>query len=60
MTNPFTRGLFGPMFCDDRIAARFSAPAFAKHMLAFEAAWTRALRDVGAVSAPDSAAAGMS
>lgn len=57
MTNPFTRTLFGPMFCDDAIAAEFSAIAFTSRMLAFEAAWTRALETVGTVSAKDAEAA---
>ncbi|NIZ14591.1 3-carboxy-cis,cis-muconate cycloisomerase [Phaeobacter sp. HF9A] len=51
MTNPLTRGLFGPMYCDDAVATLFSAPAFTRHMLAFEAAWTRALETTGVVSA---------
>lgn len=57
MTSPFTRALFGPVYCDESIAALFSAPAMTAHMLAFEAAWTRALRDAGVVSAEDAAQA---
>ena len=50
MTNPFTRSLFGPMFCDEKIASQFSAPNFTARMLAFEKAWTHGLRATNAIS----------
>jgi 3-carboxy-cis,cis-muconate cycloisomerase len=51
MTNAFTSsGLFGQLFCDPAVAAQFGAAAILRHMLAFELAWTNALRDEGLVS----------
>lgn len=47
-------GLFGGLFSDETIAAEFSAAAFTGRMLDFEAAWTRALAKVGAVTAVNS------
>ncbi|MCU0912831.1 MAG: hypothetical protein MUE98_16400 [Rhodobacteraceae bacterium] len=46
-------GLFGQQFGDAGVAAEFSVEAFGARMLAFEAAWTRALARTGAVSAGD-------
>lgn len=57
MTNPFLRSVFGQGFCDPQIATAFGAPAFTGHMLAFEAAWTRALKNVGAISVADAGVA---
>jgi len=49
--NPLLRsGLFGRLFADSEIADMFSAEAMLDHMLAFEAAWTRALRNAGLVT----------
>lgn len=54
MTNAFTAsGLFGQLFCDPVIADDFAAAPFTKRMLAFEAAWTRALEDCDVVSTDD-------
>ena len=53
MTNAFVRSVFGAAYCDEAIATAFEAPAFTRHMLSFEAAWTQALRNVGAVPAAD-------
>lgn len=53
MTTPFLRSVFGELYCDSEIADVFDAPVFTRHMLAFEAAWTAALRDVGVVPADD-------
>jgi 3-carboxy-cis,cis-muconate cycloisomerase len=50
-------GLFGRQFGDQDVAAEFSVEAFGARMLAFEAAWTRALARTGAVSAGDAEAA---
>lgn len=50
MTNAMTSsGLFGTIYSDERIAAEFTAVAFGGRMLAFEAAWTRALTAQGIV-----------
>lgn len=58
MTNALTAsGLFGGQFSDPTLAAEFSATAFARRMLAFETAWTRALARVGAVPEDEAAAA---
>ncbi|MBE0413719.1 3-carboxy-cis,cis-muconate cycloisomerase [Yoonia sp.] len=58
MTNAFTSsGLFGGLFCDPSVAAQFGSAAMLRHMLAFEAAWTGALRDCGGVPAADAAQA---
>ena len=46
-------GLFGRQFSDGAVAGEFSAQAFGARMLAFEAAWTRALAATGAVTAGD-------
>lgn len=52
MTNAFTTsGLLGGLFSDPAIAAEFSASAFTQRMLAFEAAWTKALGACGVVAA---------
>lgn len=53
MTNPFLRSVFGAAYCDEAVAEAFEAPVFATHMLAFEGAWTRALKSVGVVSVED-------
>ena len=51
MSNAFTaNGLFGSLFRDDEVAGLFAGPAFLARMLEFEAAWTRALAEVGAVA----------
>lgn len=58
MTNTFTSsGLLGGLFCDPEIAAEFGEGAFTSRMLAFEAAWTRALGDCKVVPAADAATA---
>jgi len=58
MTNALTAsGLFGELFCDPAVAAAFSAPAFTRRMLAFEAAWTRALHTHRVVRAEEAEAA---
>ncbi|WP_209425276.1 3-carboxy-cis,cis-muconate cycloisomerase [Pararhodobacter sp. SW119] len=58
MTNAFTAsGLFGDLLSDESFAAEFSARAFTDRMLAFEAAWTRALHATGTVTADAAAAA---
>jgi 3-carboxy-cis,cis-muconate cycloisomerase len=58
MTNSFLRtGLFGNLFRHDAIAAEFGQTAFVSRMLAFEAAWTRALAEVGNVTDADATAA---
>ncbi len=58
MTNSFTSsGLFGSLFCDSEIASEFDARVFTQRMLAFEAAWTRALCESGIVSDGDAAVA---
>lgn len=58
MTNSFTSsGLFGSLFSDGAIAAEFDGVSFTKRMLAFEAAWTKALIEAGMVTAADGAAA---
>lgn len=58
MTNAFTSsGLLGGLFYDPEIANEFGADAFTRRMLAFEAAWTRALADCKIVPAADAAAA---
>jgi 3-carboxy-cis,cis-muconate cycloisomerase len=50
MTNAFTSsGLFGQVFCDHAVAAQFGTDALLRHMLAFESAWTTALREEGLV-----------
>jgi len=46
-------GLFGSLFSDAHAVAAFAAPAFLGHMMAFEAAWTRALMTTGLVSDAD-------
>lgn len=52
MTNAFTRTqLWGTLFQDREVAAEFSADRFCARMIDFETAWTRALRDAGAVPA---------
>lgn len=54
MTNAFTTGsaggVLGALCSDAQSAAFFSGPQFTAQMLAVEAAWTRALCDVGGVS----------
>ena len=51
MTNAFTAsGLFGSLFCDPKIAHAFGEAAFVSQMLAYEAAWTKALVQTGQVS----------
>lgn len=57
MTNPFVRGTFGALYADDAVADLFAAPAVTARMLRVEAAWTRALAQVGAVTAEDAEAA---
>ncbi len=58
MTNALTSsGLFGDLFHDPSIATAFSGPAFTRHMLDFEAAWTKALARCGVVTRDDAAAA---
>lgn len=54
MSNAFTSsGLFGGLFSDSAVAGAFGMPAFCGKMLAFEAAWTRALAAEGVVSQAD-------
>ena len=53
MTSRFLRSVFGELFSDEAIAASWGGPAFTAHMVAFEAAWTRALRDTGVATAED-------
>ena len=54
MTNAFaTSGMFGALLCDPKTAEEFGATAFTDRMLAFEAAWTRALGACGFVSELD-------
>lgn len=54
MTNAFTSsGLFGGLFSDSAVASAFASPAFCGKMLAFEAAWIRALAAEGVVSQAD-------
>ena len=56
MTQFFARsGLFGDLLGDAAVSQAFDAPAFVARMLAFERAWTIALRDAGALE-PDAAA----
>ena len=51
MTNAFlTSGLWGSLFHDPEAARLFSFEAQLRHLKAFEAAWTEALRDTGAVN----------
>lgn len=58
MTTAYTSsGLFGGLFSDPAIAHAFGAVAMTQHMLAFEAAWTKALCDLGLVALPDAHAA---
>lgn len=57
VTNSFARDVFGDLLCDEAVAGAFSAAAFTDRMLSFEAAWTGALADVGAVSGRDAEAA---
>jgi 3-carboxy-cis,cis-muconate cycloisomerase len=45
------------MYADPEVAALFGAAEFTGRMLAFEAAWTRALHRAGAIGAADAAAA---
>ncbi|MEY8829992.1 3-carboxy-cis,cis-muconate cycloisomerase [Sedimentitalea sp. XS_ASV28] len=50
MSNALTRTqLWGTLFQDEDVAAEFSADRFCARMVQFETAWTRALRDAGAV-----------
>jgi len=52
MTNALTNsGLFGGLMTDAELAEVFEAEQMLGHMLAFEAAWTRSLADLGAVEA---------
>lgn len=57
MTNPLARSVFGGLLCDEAVASEFAAPAFLKHMLAFERAWTIALEAEGLAAAEDVAVA---
>jgi 3-carboxy-cis,cis-muconate cycloisomerase len=51
MTNAFlTSGLWGDLFRDPDAARHFGFEAQLGHLKAFEAAWTEALRDTGAVT----------
>ncbi|MDU9004575.1 3-carboxy-cis,cis-muconate cycloisomerase [Sedimentitalea todarodis] len=53
MTNAFTRTpLWGTLFQDPYTAGEFSADSFCARMVQFEMAWTRALRESGAIE-PD-------
>ena len=59
MTNAFLRSpLWGDLFTDPDLAAHFTAEAFLKRMLAFEAAWTGAMPEDDARAAAASAIAG--
>lgn len=54
MTNAFTTsGVLGGLLCDPEIAQEFGAAAFTARMLAFEAAWARALASCGVVTPHD-------
>lgn len=58
MTNSYLRnGLWGSLFIDADVARAMSAEVTLDHALAFERAWTEALRDSGAVGADAAAQA---
>ncbi|MGR3540087.1 MAG: lyase family protein [Hasllibacter sp.] len=54
MVNAMTGGpLFGGVLGDEEVRRQFGAEALTDRMLAFERAWTRALREIGQVSEGD-------
>lgn len=58
MTNTMLHnGLFGTLFHDPETARAFSAKSLLGHMIAFETAWTQAMRTSGITSPEDTASA---